>query len=519
MPNKITFFLPSNNHPHTRQTVEAAGSSPAVDHIYLLTGKPSGISHDKASDLLVDAPMSSATFRRMAEQAGTDYLLLLTDDKQIDPGQFCLERMLQVADDTASGIVYSDFREVDGEEVRPHPVNDYQFGSVRDDFDFGPLVLLRTDALKKAVSEAESEDGAETPGQTSKDSGVGDPGGPQKAGDPQNGFQYAGWYDVRLRISRDRPVTRISEFLYSTVTTDTRATGEKVFDYVDPKNRKVQIEMEEAFTRHLKAIGAYLKPEFKPVEDAGGDWPVEASVVIPVKNRARTIRDAVESVRIQQTDYDFNLIVVDNYSTDGTTEILKEIAAEDDRLVHIIPERRDLGIGGCWNEAIHSPHCGKYAIQLDSDDMYKDETTIQWVLNAFDEEDCAMVVGSYQMTDIDLNEIPPGIVDHREWTPENGRNNALRINGLGAPRAFFTPVLRRIRIPNVSYGEDYAAGLAISRHYQIGRIYDPIYCVRRWEDNTDASLDITKMNAHNAYKDKIRTFELRARQQLNAGTL
>lgn len=500
MPKRITFFIPSSSHPHTRRTAEAVGSSPAVDHIYLLTGQPTGLDIDNISDLQVDAPMSSATFRRMAEQTGTDYLLLLTGDTLIDPGRFCLDRMIQVADDTASGIVYSDFREVDGEEVRPHPVNDYQFGSVRDDFDFGPLVLIRTEALKKAVREAQSEDSAE------------------KSGGSQNGFQYAGWYDVRLRISRDRPVTRISEFLYNTVATDTRTTGEKVFDYVDPKNRKVQIEMEEIFTRHLKAIGAYLKPEFKPVEDTGGDWPVDASVVTPVKNRARTIRDAVESVRIQQTTAAFNLIVVDNYSTDGTTEILKEIAAEDERLVHIIPERKDLGIGGCWNEAVHSPHCGKYAIQLDSDDMYKDETTIRRVLEVFESENCAMVVGSYQMTDFDLNEIPPGLVDHREWTPENGRNNAIRINGLGAPRAFYTPVLRRIRIPNVSYGEDYAVGLAISRHYQIGRIYDPIYCVRRWEDNTDASLDITKMNTHNAYKDKIRTFELRARQQLNDGT-
>jgi len=286
-----------------------------------------------------------------------------------------------------------------------------------------------------------------------------------------------------------------------------------MFDYVDPKNREVQIEMEQAFTEHLKAIGAYLEPVFKPVDDSGDAFPVEAAVVIPVRNRIRTIRDAVNSVLTQKTDFDFNLIVVDNFSTDGTLEALNEIAAGDARLKVLIPERKDLGIGGCWNVAVHSEYCGKYAIQLDSDDVYKDETTLQRIVDVFREEHCAMVVGSYEMTDVNLQPIPPGLIDHREWTPENGRNNAIRINGLGAPRAFYTPVLRGLNVPNVSYGEDYALGLAISRTYQIGRIYDAVYCVRRWDDNTDASLDINKMNAHNAYKDKIRTFELKARQQ------
>ncbi|TVQ75755.1 MAG: glycosyltransferase family 2 protein [Balneolaceae bacterium] len=487
MSNKLTFFLPFQGEKHTEKTTDAFVGSELTDAAYLLTEKPSGIQKEKTADLRVDAFMSNATFRKILEKAATPYVLLLLKDTLIAPGQFCIERMIQVAEDTGSGIVYSDFRQIDGDKSTAHPVTDYQFGSVRDDFDFGPLVLLRTAALKKAVDAFEKD------------------------------FDFAGWYDVRLRISQDHAVTRITEFLYSTVATDTRKSGEKMFDYVDPKNRKVQIEMEEAFTQHLKAIGAYLEPVFEDVKDEDGDWPLEASVVIPVMNRARTIRDAVESVLIQKADTEFNLIVVDNYSTDGTTDILREIASGDSRLKHITPERKGLGIGGCWNEAVFSKFCGKYAIQLDSDDIYKDETTIQRILDVFREEKCAMVVGSYIMTDIDLNEIPPGVIDHREWTPENGRNNAIRINGLGAPRAFYTPVLRRIRIPNVSYGEDYAVGLAISRNYQIGRIYDPIYCVRRWEDNTDASLDIPKQNAHNAYKDKIRTFELRARQLKNAG--
>ena len=344
-------------------------------------------------------------------------------------------------------------------------------------------MLFNTEALKSAVSSFESD------------------------------YQHSGLYDARLRISQNHDLVRITEFLYSTVQTDTRKTGEKVFDYVDPRNRQVQVEMELAFTEHLKEIGAYLKPEFKLVEEQDVKFPIEASVIIPVRNRIRTIKDAVKSVLIQKTDFDFNLVVVDNFSTDGTFEALNEIAERDDRLKVIVPERKDLGIGGCWNEAVFSKYCGKYAIQLDSDDVYKDETTLQRVVDVFREEKCAMVVGSYEMTDVNLNPIPPGIIDHKEWTPENGRNNAIRINGLGAPRAFYTPILRDVTVPNVSYGEDYALGLAISRQYQIGRIYDPIYCVRRWDDNTDASLDIVKMNAHNAYKDKLRTFELRARQQ------
>jgi glycosyltransferase involved in cell wall biosynthesis len=292
-----------------------------------------------------------------------------------------------------------------------------------------------------------------------------------------------------------------------------RKSGEKMFDYVDPRNRFKQIEMEKACTAHLKVVGAWLAPKFKEIAFTDNNFEFEASVVIPVKDRAKTIVDAIKSVLNQEVDFKFNLIIVDNYSADGTSELIKSFAENDDRIIHVIPERKDLGIGGCWNEAINHPQCGKFAIQLDSDDLYIDNTVVKRVVASFYEQNCAMVVGSYKMVNFNLEEIPPGLIDHKEWTPENGRNNALRINGLGAPRAFYTPVLRSIQVPNVNYGEDYALGLAISRNYQIGRIYDPLYLCRRWDENSDSSLDIVKMNAHNSYKDKIRTLEFWARQQ------
>ena len=304
----------------------------------------------------------------------------------------------------------------------------------------------------------------------------------------------------------------MSEYLYSEVESDTRKSGEKIFDYVDPKNRTAQIEMEVACTEHLQKIGAFLVPDFKKIEFNEGKFPVEASVIIPVRNRVKTVEDAIVSVLSQKTDFAFNLIIVDNYSTDGTTEIIEKHAKADSRLIHLIPERTDLGIGGCWNAGVDSALCGKFAVQLDSDDVYENENTLQTIVNAFYEQNCAMVIGSYTMTNFAMETIAPGLIDHKEWTPENGRNNALRINGLGAPRAFYTPVLRNIKVPNTSYGEDYALGLAISREYQIGRIYNSVYLCRRWDDNSDASLDVVKMNGHNFYKDKIRTIELIARK-------
>lgn len=381
-------------------------------------------------------------------------------------------------------MLYADYYTVvDGVKTNT-PVIDYQFGSLRDDFNFGPLLFFRTNVLKEAAEGIDKN------------------------------YKSAGLYDLRLRISRLAPIVHINEYLYTEVTVSEKQNGEAIFNYVDPKNRNVQIEMEEACTDHLKAVGGYLPPVFEKIEFDRGDFKNEASVIIPVRNRVRTIRDAIKSVLAQKTDFPFNLIIIDNHSTDGTSEAIDEFSA-DPRLIHIIPERDDLGIGGCWNVGANHPEAGKFCVQLDSDDVYADENTLAKMVKAFYDNNSAMVVGTYKLTDIDLNTIPPGIIDHREWTPENGRNNALRINGLGAPRAFYTPLLREIHVPNTSYGEDYALGLAFSRHYQIGRVYDVVYFCRRWEDNSDHAIDINKANANNLYKDRIRTWELEARCRMN----
>ena len=416
------------------------------------------------------------TLKALASKIHTPYILLYTQSLPVQLGAHAIERMLQVAGDTEAGILYAD--------CHTHPVIDYQEGSLRDDFDFGAVLLYRSDAFIEAVSAMDVD------------------------------YQSAALYDLRLKISQKYRLFHLPEPLYTESEADNRQSGEKIFDYVDPKNRSVQIEMEQACTQHLKDIGAWLKPEFTSVKFTAETFPVEASVIIPVRNRERTIEDAVHSVLKQETKFPFNLMVVDNHSTDRTTAILRGMGAADARLIHVIPDRNDLGIGGCWNTAIMHPQCGKFAIQLDSDDLYIDNHVVQTIVDAFYEQNCAMIVGSYQMVNFKLEEIPPGIIDHREWTPDNGRNNALRINGLGAPRAFYTPVLREIKIPNTSYGEDYATGLAISRHYRIGRIYEPLYLCRRWDDNSDASLDINQQNAHNFYKDRIRTIELLARKAL-----
>jgi len=353
---------------------------------------------------------------------------------------------------------------------------------LRDDFDFGGVVLCKTSLLKQAVSRIKVP------------------------------YLYAFFYALRLELSRRAKIVHINEYLY-TENPASLSEGTSAFDYVDPKNRAVQIEMEAACTAYLKDIGAYLKPEFNKVDLQEAVFPVEASIVIPVKNREKTIDDAVQSALTQQTDFSFNILVVDNHSTDRTTAILQEIASKEKRLIHLVPSRNDLGIGGCWNEAVMHPQCGKFAVQLDSDDLYSSAQTLATMVGAFYEQNVAMVIGSYQMVNFDLEEIPPGIIDHREWTPDNGRNNALRINGLGAPRAFYTPLLRKIKLPNTSYGEDYAIGLALSRDYLIGRIYEPVYLCRRWEDNSDANPDIHRLNAYNHYKDSLRTQEIWARQK------
>jgi len=483
----INAYLPYSGYSHTAKTVSELRKSPLIKDIYLLglgdVDKPiEGCKLLKVEDLY-----GSSTVNQIKETADTPFTLIVIQDNPLEFGQYGIERFALVAEDTGAGLVYSDYYEMKSDVRQVHPVIDYQIGSLRNDFDFGYVYFLNSALLKDALKEQEKSD-----------------------------YKFAGLYDLRLKLSQNNPIIRIPEFLYTTIESDTRKSGEKVFDYVDPRNRALQIEMEIACTYHLKKIGAYLEPKFEKIDIEDHKFEMEASVIIPVKNRTKTISDAVDSVLKQKTEYNFNLIIVDNYSTDGTTEILQSIAAKDKRLIHIIPDRKDLGIGGCWTAAIHHPKCGRFAIQLDSDDLYKDETTVQKVVDVFRKEKCAMVVGSYQMVNFKLEEIPPGLIDHKEWTPDNGRNNALRINGLGAPRAFYTPVLRKINVPNVSYGEDYALGLAISRKYQIGRIYEPIYLCRRWEDNTDASLDIVKMNGHNLYKDRLRSIEVLARQRKNA---
>lgn len=411
----------------------------------------------------------------------TPYLLIYNKYTPLDINNHALERMVQVAEDSQAGMVYADRYELRNGQRIAHPVIDYQKGSVRDDFDFGSVILYNTQMYNEAISEFSHRN-----------------------------FQYAAMYAVRLNISCISPIAHISEYLYTEVEEDTRAGGVKQFDYVDPRNRGVQIEMEQVCTFHLRKIKAQVNEcDIKDVS-IKEHFPCEASIIIPVYNRVRTIGDALQSALNQHTDFEYNVIVIDNHSTDGTSEVINSYSS-DKRLIHLIPDRNDLGIGGCWQQAIDDNRCGRYAVQLDSDDLYNSDTTLQQIIDCFRQGNYGMVIGSYDLTDFDLNPLPPGIIDHKEWTDENGRNNALRINGLGAPRAFETSILRHIGIPNVSYGEDYALGLRISREYRIGRIFTSLYHCRRWEGNSDAALPIERINRNNYYKDQLRTWEIEAR--------
>ena len=460
----IECFIPSMSGDDVSVTVESFSRSSAFTGVTLLSGV---------------SLRETQTLKEIAEAVSEKYILIYTKDLPLEMGMFALDRILSIADDTNADMLYADHYRTAGGDWRKHPVIDCQKGALRDDFDFGSVLVFRSSSFRKAVRAMEQD------------------------------YQWGALYDLRLRMKN---IVHINEYLYTEVETDGRKSGEKQFDYVDPKNRAVQIEMEKICTEHLKRIGAWLPPMFKEVTFGTGEQcGVTASVIIPVFNRVKTVKDAVESALAQKCDFPFNVIVVDNHSTDGTTELLTEMAQKDSRLVHIIPAKYDLGIGGCWNLAVHDPSCGEFAVQLDSDDVYSGPDTLSKIVSAFHDQNCAMVVGTYQMTDFDMNPIPPGVIDHKEWTEENGRNNALRVNGLGAPRAFWTPLLRTLNLPNTSYGEDYALGLRISREYRIGRIYDVLYCCRRWEGNSDAALDVDKVNANNLYKDRIRTWELEAR--------
>ena len=472
MTKLIDCFLPQGNAEETRRNVEELKSYDTVATVNVVEGNIK----------------ASATLKDIANKATAPYTLLYLKSQFIKLGYLALDRMITLGDITEAGMIYADHYNLAADGTRSDaPVIDYQMGSLRDDFNFGSVILFRTDSLKAAANMMKAD------------------------------YQAAGFYDLRLKIAEKFRIEHINEYLYSEVELDTRKTGEKLFDYVDPKNRASQIEMEQAATEYLKEVGGYLKPGFKDIDITEGEFPVEMTVMIPVRNRIRTIRDAINSALEQKTTFKYNVFVVENgpecHSTDGTTEAVQEY--DDPRLVHVITERRDLGVGGSWNLAAHDPRCGRFIVQLDSDDVYLDENTLQKFYDAFQEQKVATIIGTYVLTDINKNVLPPGKIDHAEWTPDNGRNNALRINGLGAPRAFFTPILRNIPMPNVNYGEDYALGLAISRHYLIGRIYDPLYCCRRWDDNSDGDLSIEKENKNNTYKDRIRTWELQARIAMN----
>jgi len=431
---------------------------------------------------------SGDAIRKVIENTSTPYLLLINGSRYLEINKNALTNFVSEAYKSKAGFIYSDYYQKGKVKLKLLHLIDYQTGSVRDDFDFGQCFLIRIDVSKACLTNLFSQN---------------------------NNLLYSGLYDLRLAISRRSGAVRISEPLYSVQIGGESSASNKIFEYLDPKNREVQIEMEKVATHHLKEIGAYIDPLIKKSVSFEEKFNCEVSVIIPVKNRVNTIGDAIKSALNQKTKLNFNIIVVNNLSDDGTTELISNKSSEDRRVVHIIPERTDLEIGGCWNEAIFHPECGKFAVQLDSDDLYSDENTLQKIVDKFYEENCAMVIGSYKLTDFNLNEIPPGIIDHREWTDENGQNNALRINGLGAPRAFYTPVVREIKFPNVSYGEDYAVGLAVSRQYRVGRIFEPVYLCRRWEGNTDASLSIGKQNVNNFYKDSLRTKEIIVRQELN----
>ena len=512
MREKIDLFLPCEDLMVAQEALTELHDNKTVQHINLLVSSDFAAQHqvpDGCTFVVIDRLESSNTITSIAENTDADYVIICTKTTPIKWGLYALERFLRTADDTGAVMIYSDHYSMVKDErlsqdgtsavgkLEKHPVIDYQEGSLRDDFDFGSLWLIKSQCLRDYAAQTDRVD-----------------------------YLYAGLYDLRLYLSRVGEIFHLNEYLYTENELDTRKSGEKQFDYVNPRNREVQIEMERACTQHLEKVGALIDTSYYRLPDFNEqDFEYEASVVIPVFNREKTIADAVKSALNQKANFKFNVIVVNNHSTDKTGEILSRIAHEMEekndkqagRLIQIVPERRDLGIGGCWNVAINSDHCGKFAVQLDSDDLYSSPKTLQKIVDAFYKQKAAMMIGSYRMCDFDLNTLPPGLIDHKEWTEDNGCNNALRINGLGAPRAFFTPLVRQIQFPNTSYGEDYALGLAFSRRYRIGRIYDELYLCRRWGGNSDAALSIDRVNANNLYKDRLRTMELKARRQMLQG--
>ena len=499
----LTVVTPHSPTTFFEKTLLSLTKSALVERVVIVSQEPVHLKIPRCRVLVADSLLPHETLSLILDGIRTKYLLLLLSTQQISIEPEALERILEKSEYTKAGLLYSDFYDETEHAKTLHPLIDYQPGSVRDDFDFGAVILFSIPAVRKAL----------------KKYGL------------IPGVKFAGLYDLRLKVSIDHSINHQQEPLYSVIgnvgaihigTTRNRELPlqDKIFAYVDPRNQAIQKEMEIVFTDYLKKIGAYLPPNFREVEQTPQSFPVEASVVIPVRSRKETIAEAVKSALAQETDFQFNIIVVDNHSTDGTTAILSDLARQYSCLKHIVPKRTDLGdlgIGGCWNEALQHEACGRYAVQLDSDDLYSSSRTLWKMVDMFHQGNFAMVIGSYTLVNFRLKEIPPGLIDHREWTEENGHNNALRINGLGAPRAFNTDLMRKIGFQNVSYGEDYAAALRICRQYRIGRIYESLYLCRRWSGNTDATLSIEEANRNNAFKDKIRTDEILARQKMNHG--
>jgi len=491
----LTVVIPYSPKPFFEKTLLSLTKSALIERVVIASLEPVHFRMDRCH-VLVTGPLSPPeTLSLILSGIRTKYLLLLPEAQQISIEPKGLERILEKAESTKAGLVYSDFYDENKHSKTLHPLNDYQPGSVRDDFDFGAMILFSVPAVRRAL---------------------------KKYGVIPH-VQSAGLYDLRLKVSIDHSVYHLQEPLYSVIGKvgaihELSPLQDKIFAYVDPRNEAVQKEMETVFTDYLKKIGAYLPSShlghFREDEQTPKSFPVECSVIIPVRNRKETIAEAVKSALSQETDFSSNVIVVDNRSTDGTTAILSDLTRQYSNLKHIVPKRTDLGIGGCWNEALQAEACGRYAVQLDSDDLYSSSHTLQKMVDMLRHGNYAMVIGSYTLVNSRLEEIPPGLIDHREWTDENGHNNALRINGLGAPRAFNTHLMRNVGFLNVSYGEDYAAALRICREYRIGRIYESLYLCRRWSGNTDAALSIKEANQNDAFKDKIRTDEIVARQKM-----
>ncbi len=484
--NKLTAVLSYYHGDFFEKTISFLTKSPIVEKIFITAGEEINLKIPKSHTLLGEPLTSQKTIDRILSEVETELILIILKDIYIE--QNALDKIVKTSELKNAGLVYSDFYEEGNGERILHPLNDYQTGSVRDDFDFGPVLLLSLPSVRNAL---------------------------KKYG-PIPEVKFSALYDLRLKLSVDHPIYHLREPMYSIVKKNSPSAVERIFSYLDSKNQPIQREMEMVFTNHLKNIGAYINPQrLKKTSEETKRFPLEASIIIPVRNRKETIGEAIKSALSQETNFPFNIIIVDNHSTDGTTSIISNLSNKSSKLKHIIPKRTDLGIGGCWNEAINSKYCGRYAIQLDSDDLYSSKYTLQKMVDMLREENFAMVIGSYTVVNYYLREIPPGFITHEEWSDENGHNNALRINGLGAPRGFDTSLIRKIGFLNESYGEDYAMGLRISREYRIGRIYENLYLSRRWSGNSDEGLSIEEINQRDAFKDKIRTDEILFRQKIN----